>query len=174
MRKITAVILLLSLCLVLMPSCSSKTVESSSGKTTDVYKFLGEYAYDSPLVAFVYEPVEGEDEPGIQYRKVSDIDGLLGSGVTLLLYFTSSLSTDMDGITAGAEDIAQNTWGRVIVIMIDVLENKELVSRYDIEQVPEFVIVRSSGEISRFEGYNHDIWTIDDVAAWLRDNGIEV
>ena len=84
------------------------------------------------------------------------------------------MSTDMDGITAGAEDIAQNTWGKVIVLMIDVLENKDLASQFNIEQVPEFVIVRSSDEISRFEGYNHDIWTINEVTAWLKSNGIEV
>ncbi len=174
MKKVTVAILFLCLCLIYVSSCSSKTVESSSERTTDVYKFLGEYAYDSPLVAFVYEPVEGEDESGIQYRKVTDIDGLMRSGVTLLLYFTSSMSTDMDGITAGAEDIAQNTWGKVIVLMIDVLENKDLASQFNIEQVPEFVIVRSSGEISRFEGYNHDIWTINEVTAWLKSNGIEV
>lgn len=174
MRRILAVILVSCLCLISAASCSSKTVESSSEKTTDVYQFLGEYEYDSPLVAFVYEPVEGEDEPGIQYRSVTDINGLIRSGVTLLLYFKSSMATDLDGVTAGAEDIAQNTWGRVIVIMIDVLENKDLVSGYSIDQVPEFVIVRSSDEISRFEGYNHDIWTMDDVAEWLRSNGIEV
>ena len=174
MRRLAAVLLALSLAVICIPSCSSKTVETSSDKTTDIYKFLGGYDYDSSLVAFVYEPVEGEEEAGIQYRKVNDIDGLLKSGVTVLIYFTSSMATDLDGVTAGVEDIAQCTWGSLVVIKTDVLEDRDLSTRYGIEKVPEFVLVKSSDEISRFEGYNYDIWRMEDVADWVSSNGINV
>ena len=169
-----AVFLALSLAVICMASCSSDTSVSSQEQTTDIYKFLGDYDYDCSLTAFVYEPVEGEEESGIQYRKVSDVDGLLKSGVTVLLYFTSSMSTDLDGVTAGVEDIAQCTWGSMVVIKADVLEERDLTAQYGIEKVPEFVLVRSSDEISRFEGYNYDIWNMEDVVSWISSNGISI
>ncbi len=120
----------------------------------------------------MYEPVPDEDEYGIQWRRVKDLDGILGTGRTVLLYFYNSLSTDRYGITAGLEDIAQACWGEMIVIMIDTLEYGDIEARYGIERLPEFIIVRDNKETARFEGFNYEVWTMDDVAKWITDNGI--
>ena len=174
MKKIIAVLLVISFVLAAVSACSSDNSKETDQGQTDIYKYLGDYDYDSSLLAFVYEPVDGEDESGIQYRRVTDIEGLLKSGKTVLLYFYNSMSSDVSGVTAGMEDIAQCTWGDMLVVTSDVLTDTDLATRYQIEKVPEFVMIRSSEEISRFEGYNYDVWSMSDVAAWVSSNGIKV
>lgn len=174
MKRIIAVLLMTSFVLMAVSGCGSNNSQETSQGQTDIYKYLGDYDYDSSLLAFVYEPVEDEEESGIQYRKVTDMDGLLKSGQTVLIYFYNSMSTDNSGITAGAEDIAQCTWGDMLVVMTDVLSDTDLATKYQIEKVPEFVMIRSSQEISRFEGYNYDVWNMSDVAGWISSNGINV
>ncbi len=169
MRRLISCILISVFTAALFAGCG-KEEETLPG----IYEYLGDYSYDSTVTAFVYESVAGEDEYGIQYREVKDIEGLLASDNTVMLYFYSSMASDIYGITAGAEDIAQCTWGEMTVIMIDVLDNNALSSRYEIDKVPEFVIVRSGNEISRFEGYNYSEWTMSDVAAWVTMSGVRV
>ena len=151
-------------------SSSSGTQASAEG----LYEYLGDYDYESSLAALVYEPVSGESEYGIQWRSVKDLNGIINSGNNVLLYFYNSLSTDRYGITAGVEDIAQASWGNLIVVMIDTLGNEDYTVRYDIRNVPEFVLIKEQNEAARFEGYNYDVWTMSDVAKWVQANGINV
>ena len=169
MRK---VLVCICAALLLLTGCSSSS--SSASARPSFYEYLGDYSYDSTSVAFVYEPVSDEDEYGIQYRAVTDMDALLASDNTVCLYFYNSLSSDVYGITAGAEDIAQCTWSDMVFVMIDVLDDTEMATRYEVERVPEFVIVRSGNEISRFEGYNYEVWTMSDVAQWVSSCGVRV
>ena len=155
---------------VLTAGCSG----SDSEESLPFYPCLGDYDYESSLTAFVYEPVADEEELGIQYREVTDVERLLSSDFPVLIYFHSSLSPDTNGITAGAEDIAQCTWGNCLVIMADVLEDNELANRFGVEKVPEFVLVRNGNEISSFQGYNYEVWTMSDVASWVSGQGIRV
>ena len=49
-------------------------------------EYLGDYSYSDPAVCMVYEPIEDEKDEdgnqlyGIQYRKITDFDGLKSSG----------------------------------------------------------------------------------------------
>ena len=157
-------------------ACDRQTpaVTETSVTPNGLIEYLGNYDYEASLAALVYEPVEGEDEYGIQWRSVNDLNGIIASNRTVLLYFYNSLSTDRHGITAGIEDIAQACWGEVVVIMIDTLEHTDLEASYNIEYLPEFVIIREQKEVARFEGFNYDSWTMSDVAGWIASNGIKV
>ena len=171
-RRILSLFVVFSLMFAFV-SCGGSGSSEDSAKAS-FYDYLGDYSYDSSMAALVYEPVEDEEEYGIQYRSVKDINGLLNSGVPVMLYFYSSLSSDTYGITAGVEDIAQCTWNRMVVVMVDVLDNDELSSSYEISRVPEFVIVNGGSEQARFEGYNYEVWTMNDVALWVSSCGIRV
>ena len=142
--------------------------------TPSFYSYLGGYSYDAPVTAFVYESVAGEEEYGIQYREVTDLEGLLASDDTVMIYMYDSLSQAGYGITAGAEDIAQCTWDDMLVVMVDVQQNIDLATKYGVDKVPEFIIVRSGSEVSRFAGYNYEEWTMSDVAVWVSSCGIRV
>ena len=90
--------------------CSCSKEQSNTDVLSD---YLGDYSYSDPAVCMVYEPVEDEFDDngkpfyGIQYREVKDLDGLLVSGNTLLLYFYSSMDSRSGIMTASVEDVAQ-------------------------------------------------------------------
>lgn len=152
-----------------LSSCSSKQADTSW------MQYLGDYSYDAPITAMVYEPVEGEDDYGIQYREVKDLGGLVGqSEIAVCLYFYSSLDSDVYAVTAGVEDMAQGLTDRVLFISIDAVEMRDISSAYQIEAIPEFVLINNGARISTFEGMNYDYWTIDDVVFWLDNNGYEI
>ena len=178
-RRSIAVLILVSLIMAVSSCSSGETEQVVTATTLDTseyafYEYLGEFDYDSSLALLVYEPVEGEDEYGIQWRNVRDFDGIIKSGKTVMLYFYNSIATDNYGFTAGVEDIAQAAWDDMIVVMIDTLERDDLAARYEIQRVPEFVLLKDSVETARFEGYNYEAWTMSDVAAWVQSNGIKV
>ena len=165
---LSAVLLLAFLC-----GCS-KNGDSAGG----VKEYLGDYSYSAPAICMVYEPVEGETddkgEPfyGIQYREITDLNGFLISGNTLLLYFYSSMDTRGAEITAAVEDLAQIYNGRLSVLMLDAVEYKDLLEKYDINAVPEFVLVKEGQSGSVFGSGSYDYWTMNDVVLWLKSNGI--
>ena len=152
-------------------SCSKKEKDG-------VYKFLGDYSYSDPAVCMVYEPVEGETDEsgnlfyGIQYRVITDLDGLLASGETVLIYFYSSMSNSGAEMTAAVEDIAQLYNGKLTVIMMDAMEYRDMMDKYEIEAVPEFVIIKAGQQDSIFNNGEYDYWTVNDVLLWLQSNGI--
>ena len=175
-QRFLSALLTIALSLVLFCSCSSKQAQQSAGNSLDAY--LGDYSYSENAVCMVYEPVEDEvDENGnpyygIQYREITDLNGLLISGNTLVIYFYSSMDTRGAEITAAVEDLAQYYDGKLHVIMLDSIEHRDLVEKYDINAVPEFVLIRAGMPDQTFGSALYDYWTMNDVVLWLQDNGI--
>lgn len=159
---------------VILCSCSKKTDETGNG----IEKYLGDYSYSDPAICMVYEPVEGEDDGngnplyGIQYRKITDLDGILASGNTMLIYFYSSMNNDSGAITAAVEDLAQAYNGRLSVLMLDAMEYPDMMGKYDIEAVPEFVLKKAGQADKVFDSVSYEYWTLNDVIDWLAANGV--
>ena len=159
---------------VILCSCSKKTDETGNG----MEKYLGDYSYSDPAICMVYEPVEGEDDGngnplyGIQYRKITDLDGILASGNTMLIYFYSSMNNDSGAITAAVEDLAQAYNGRLSVLMLDAMEYPDMMGKYDIEAVPEFVLKKAGQADKVFDSVSYEYWTLNDVIDWLGANGV--
>jgi len=158
------VVVFLALAALLLSGCTKEDKKVKS--------YLSEnYDYDSTISALVYEPIEGEEEYGIQYRAVTGFDELLSSEENVLLYFYSDISTDSYGITAGIEDIAQIADGEIMVISISSLDEEAISQKYEIQKVPEFIIVSEGQEVARFDGTSYESWTMTDVARWISSNG---
>ena len=159
---------------VLLCSCSKKTDETGNG----LEKYLGDYSYSDPAICMVYEPVEGEDDGngnplyGIQYRKITDLEGILASGNTMLIYFYSSMNNDSGAITAAVEDLAQAYNGRLSVLMLDAMEYPDMMGKYDIEAVPDFVLKKAGQADKVFDSVSYEYWTLNDVIDWLAANGV--
>lgn len=140
--------------------------------------YLGDYSYSENAVCMVYEPVEDEVDDsgnpfyGIQYREITDLNGLLVSGNTLLIYFYSSMDTRGAEITASVEDLAQLYDGKLNVIMLDAIEHRELLEKYNINAVPEFVLIRAGQPDQVFGSASYDYWTMNDVVSWLKSYGL--
>lgn len=140
--------------------------------------YLGDYSYSDPAVCMVYERVEDETDDdgnplyGIQYRKVTDLDGLKASGITLLIYFYSSMDNGSAMVTASVEDLALSYNGKLTVLMLDAMEYKDLMDKYEIEAVPEFVLIKKGQADKVFGGMSREYWTVNDVLSWLQENGI--
>lgn len=170
-----SILLAAVLSLVFLCSCSGGQ-NSDTGRLPG--EFIGDYSYSDPAICMVYEPVEDEfDENGnpfygIQYREVKDLDGLLSSGNTLLLYFYSSMDSGSGVMTAAVEDVAQAYNGKLNVIMLDGMIYRELLEKYGINALPEFVLVKAGQEDKVFDSSSYGYWTIDDVLLWLKANGV--
>ena len=172
MRKAASVILALVMSATLVCSCTG------AAKVED---YLGDYDYEAPAICMVYEPVEGEfDEEGkalygIQYREVTDLDGLLKvPDQTYLLYFYNSLDSSGWAITAVVEDIAEAEEGKLIVVALDQSQYTNLTSQFDITAVPDFALVRNYTEISVFGSSDYYEWGADDIVIWLDANGYPI
>jgi len=172
MRKLLSVTLAATLTAALLCSCTGPA---------KVEDYLGEYDYEAPAICMVYEPVEGEvDEEGnamygIQYREVTDLDGLLKvPDTTFLLYFYNSMDSSGWQITAAVEDIAEAEEGKLTVIALDQSQYTDLTSKFSIYAVPDFALVRNYAEISVFGSANYDMWGAGDVVMWLDANGYPI
>ena len=172
MRKILSVILAAVMAATLLSGCSG---------TSKVEDYLGEYDYEAPAICMVYEPVEGEyDEEGnalygIQYREVTDLDGLLKvPDTTFLLYFYNSLDSSGWQITAVIEDIAELEQGKLTVVALDQSQYTNLTSQFGITAVPDFALVRNYTEISVFGSADYYEWGADDIVIWLDANGYPI
>ena len=75
-------------------------------------------------------------------------------------------------VTASVEDIAQAYDGKLHVIMLDAIEHKELLEKYEIDAVPEFVLIRPGQAARVFNSSAYGYWTINDVVLWLQRNDI--
>lgn len=174
MKRYLSLILAILFSFVILCSCSKKTNETGNG----IEKYLGDYSYSDPAICMVYEPVEGEDDGngnplyGIQYRKITDLDGILASGNTMLIYFYSSMNNDSGAITAAVEDLAQAYNGRLSVLMLDAMEYPDMMGKYDIEAVPEFVLKKAGQADKVFDSVSYEYWTLNDVIDWLAANGV--
>ena len=96
----------------------------------------------------------------------------MGSGNTFLIYFYSSMSNEGAEVTASMEDVAQLYNGKLTVLMLDAMEYRDLMEKYDIEAVPEFVLVRAGQTDQVFNSSSYGYWTVNDVISWLQSNGI--
>ena len=174
--RLIPAILATALSLVMLSSCSSKQ-QQSTDNSLDGY--LGDYSYSENAVCMVYEAVEDEVDDngnpyyGIQYREITDLNGLLASGNTLVIYFYSSMDTRSAEITAAVEDMAQYYSGKFHVIMLDSVDYRELLEKYDINAVPEFVLIRAGQPDQVFGSGSYEYWTMNDVILWLQENGIK-
>lgn len=177
MRKLIAKILLMVMCVsfvMAFSGCDKKEPVTGVGTSDAPYmEYLGDYEYSATPIAMVYEEVEGEDGFfGIQYRKVEDLGGLSTQGdIAICLYFYSSFNTSAASLTAGVEDLAQTLTGRVLFVAIDVSAHEDIGEAYNVYQCPEFILINDAARISTFDSSSHDMWTINDVASWLSDNG---
>ncbi len=151
----------------------------SRPKETDpMMNYLGDYAYNESAICMVYEPVEGEQADdgsqlyGIQYRKITDLDGLLASGSTFLIYFYSSMEYGSADITAVVEEMAYEYNGKLTVLMLDAVEYKDLMNKYEIEAVPDFVLFRAGKAEGKFGTTSYESWTLGDVILWLQQKGV--
>jgi hypothetical protein len=175
-RRLAALIFL-TLFLTGSVSCSSKKPAASS-EPSGYRDFLGDFAYDLPAACMVWEPVEGETDEngnplyGLQYREIKDLDKLLAAtDVKFLLYFHSSVYGDNAGITALVEEIAERLNGRVAVISLDAGEFNDLVGKYQITLLPEFVLCGYGMEAKVFGTADRGSWTMQEVVDWLAENG---
>ena len=53
-----------------------------------------------------------------------------------------------------------------------IMEYKDLMDKYEIEAVPEFVLIRKGQADKVFGGMSREYWTVNDVLSWLQENGI--
>lgn len=145
-----------------MTSCKSQSEESSA---------VGDIDYSSDVYVMSYEKIEGEEEPGIVYRKVLDFNKLVTDpDKTIVLYFYTTANADVYGITAGVEDLAQYYSDDIMFIGINTVDKRDYTTAYSIVALPEFVLIKNNQLISYFEGYNYDYWTMEDVNDWIEEN----
>ncbi len=149
------------------------TAVSCKKEKNSVERFYGDISYDAPMLVMSMEEVEDEEEPGIVYREIEDLDAVLNnSPVPVMIYFYSSTATDVAGVTAGVEDIAQKLDGRVIVLSVDIMRLRDVASRFKVQYVPDFVLVQGNNVKSSFNAIDYDYWTTTDVYNWLINEGV--
>ena len=185
MNKRAAVRLIsLGLVLTALTGCAggqAAATAAPSGTTSDsaypdYYQYLGNIDYSTDAAALVWEQVEGEDPGvyGIQYRYINDFNGITRQeDIAVCLYFYSSAARGSQSLTAGVEDLAQTLVGRVLFIAVDGVEADAISTAYEIGGYPEFVLIDHNARISTFSGFDYEEWDIDDVSAWMTDNGFE-
>ena len=157
---------------ILLVSCASGS--DAKGISGRISSYVGDADYASSVSALVYEQIPEEDgRYGIVYRVVTDREGLLTQDeVPICLYFYSSMASgETTGITAGVEDLAQMMSDKVLFVAVDGVTEKELSAGYGVEAYPEFVLLTPGQPPVMFEGMNYDMWTVDDVAVWMEQNG---
>ena len=159
-------------------NAASSSQESSGAGYRD---YLGSYAYDLPAACMVREPIEGETDEngnpvyGIQYREIKDLDKLLAStDIKFLLFFHSSVYGDDTGITAAVEEIAERLDGKIAVITLDATEFNDLVGKYGISMLPEFVLCGNGIEDKVFGTSSRKSWNMQEVVDWLAGNGFSL
>ena len=159
-RFLVGILLVSMLFLCACGGTGSRTLQDSSS-------YLGEYSYDSPISAIVYEDMEGEGE-GIQYRRVTDYDQLIAySLVPVCLYFYAGLAADTSGTSAIVEQIAENFHGQILFVAIDAEQEKDLVSHFEIEALPDFILLDDGNLTASFSSYDGKKWTQSDLEEWV-------
>lgn len=184
-RKLVAsVISLVILCTGLSGCAGNNASEESSASGAPAvpsgmpsyYEYLGSIDYSSDAAALVWEQVEGEDEGiyGIQYRDIIDFNGITAqTEIPLCLFFYSSSARGSQNLMAGVEDLAQTLVGQVLFIAVDGVEADAISTAYEVGGYPEFILLADNARISTFSGLDYEQWNIDDVTAWIEDNGYE-
>ena len=157
-------IVVLTAGLIFMCACGSKhstAVDSSS--------YLGDYSYDSPISAMVYEDMDGEGE-GIQYREVTDYNKMIAySPEPVCLYFYDSLVSDTAGVTASVEQLAENYHGKILFVSVDAKQETDLVTNFAIKALPDFVLLENGSIKASFSSYDGQTWTGSDLEKWISE-----
>ena len=182
-KRLAAAVLITAF-LICTVSCGKKkdtAVSQTASSGAGYREFLGDYAYDLPAACMVWEPVEGETDEsgnpvyGLQYREIKDLDKLLAANDTkFLLYFHSSANSDNAEITALVEEIAERLAGKLAVISLDATEYNELVGRYEISMLPEFVLCGSGMKAKVFGAGDKGSGNMQQVVDWLASNGFSL
>jgi Thioredoxin domain-containing protein len=158
-------------CLVLiagMPGffCACKKKEEAK---VNYQQFLGDYYYDCSVSAMVFETPEGEEEPGILYRQVMDLNALVKNcPMAVCFFFYSGMHADVYGMFACMEQVAEQYHDQVLIVTIDALAEKDLAAAYNVEALPEAIIIKDNMQKSRFDGQSREKgWTAQDLANWV-------
>ena len=160
-------------CLVLilgMPGffCSCGRKKTGNADLGDYHKYLGDYYYDCSISAMVFEVPEGEEEPGILYRQVTDLEKLTQvCPIPVCFFFYSGMQADRYGLFACMEEVAEVYHDKVLIVAIDALAEKELSSSYNVDALPEAIIIKENRQKARFNGKDRENWTAQDLAQWI-------
>ena len=161
----------LLICLILMLGISGLfcACGKKNGSASGNYEqYLGDYDYDYSVTAMVFETPEGEEEPGVLYRQVLDLNALVANcPKTVCFFFYSGMQADVYGMFACMEQVEEQYHDQVLIIAIDALEEKDLSAAYNIEALPEAIIIKDNLQKSRFEGKERGEWTALDLADWV-------
>jgi Thioredoxin len=145
-----------------LPGCAGKTVSTSD--------YLGDYSYDAPLTAMMYEDFDGEGE-GIVYREVTDYDKLIGyTEVPVVIYFYTSYQEDGGTATAMVEEFAETYHDQILFVSADTLQTEELTRHFNIGATPDFVLLHHGALVASFEAFDGKAWTQSDLENWILTN----
>ncbi len=130
----------------------------------------------------VWEPVAGETDEkgnpvyGVQYREIKDLDKLLASTDTkFLIYFNGrSYGESNSDVTAVVEEIAEKLAGKLTVISLDGGEFNDLLGKYQITMIPDFVLCGYGMEVKVFRPADTSSWSMQEVIEWLASNGYDI
>ncbi|HOO61310.1 MAG TPA: hypothetical protein PKV44_02660 [Bacillota bacterium] len=160
----------IGLCLIvsLLFSCASCAKTTKENDDIGNYEdYLGEYYYDTSIGAMVFETPEGEEEPGVMIREVTDLDALIKTcPIPICLFFYSSMRTDQDGMIAVMEQLTEEYHASLFVVMIDALSEAEITEAYGIEALPDAIIIKNDRVTAHFDGLSQGTWAPIDLATW--------
>lgn len=140
----------------------------NTGSSDEYRKYLGDYDYDYSIFAMVFETPEGETEPGVLYRQVLDLNSLVKTcPMPVCFLFYSGMHADVYGLFASMEQVAEQYHDKVMIIAIDALEEKDMAASYNIEALPEAIMIKDNMQKSRFDGQSRKDWTAQDLANWI-------
>ena len=77
------------------------------------------------------------------------------------------MHADVYGLFASMEQVAEQYHDKVLIIAIDALEEKDLAASYNIEALPEAIMIKDNMQKSRFDGQSKKDWTSQDLANWI-------
>ena len=69
--------------------------------------------------------------------------------------------------------LAQTLVGQVLFIAVDGVGADAISTAYEVGGYPEFILLADNVRVSTFSGFDFEQWSIDDVTAWIEDNGYE-
>lgn len=162
----TGITSLLLCAVILLAGCTGK----GNSPAVNASSYLGDYSYDSSISAMVYEEMDGEGK-GIQYREVTDYDKMIAySPIPVCLYFYSSLRSDTGNVTAGVEQLAEEYHDRILFVSVDADQEKDLASHFEIQLLPDFVLLENGSLKASFSGFDKKAWTAVDLSNWVTAN----
>ena len=147
--------------------------QTSNADLGNYHDYLGDYYYDCSISAMVYEIPDGETEPGILYRQVLNLDELTKTcPLTVVFFFYSGMQADTYGIFACMEEVAEKYHDKVLIVAIDGIAEKDISAAYNVEAMPEAIVIRNNMQIARFDGTKREEWSAIDFANWIIEEAV--